>query len=67
MKMSNRVYDILKVIALIALPLGALISSLSEIWGFPYGTEISMSLVALDTFLGVILKTSSDEYAKRSD
>ena len=62
--MSNKVYDVLKVIALIALPLAAFISSLSEIWGFPYGQEVSMSLVALDTFLGVLLKHSSDEYAK---
>lgn len=67
MKMSNKVYDILKIVALIALPLGALISALSEIWGFPYGSQIAASLAAVDTFLGAILKVSSDQYAKHAD
>lgn len=62
--MSNRVYDVLKVIALICLPLAALVSALSDIWGFPYGVQIAATLTALDTFLGTILKISSDRYAK---
>lgn len=62
--MSNRVYDVLKVIALICLPLAALVSALSDIWGFPYGVQLAATLTALDTFLGTILKISSDRYAK---
>lgn len=65
--MSNKTYDALKVIALIILPLAALITSLSDIWGIPYGQQISQTLIAVDVFLGAILKRSSDKYAEAQD
>ena len=65
MKMSNRVYDVLKYIALIVLPaLGALYFGLAKIWGFPYATEIVGTISVVDTFLGAILKISNDNYNK---
>jgi hypothetical protein len=40
MKMSNKVYDVLKWIAMIFLPaLGTLYFALAKIWGFPYPAE----------------------------
>ena len=61
--MSNRTYDILKYIAQVILPaLGTLYFALAGIWGFPYGEEIVGTLTAVDTFLGVALKISSDNY-----
>ena len=67
MKMSNKVYDILKYIAQIVLPaLGALYFALAKIWGLPYGTEITGTLAAVDTFLGALLKISSDQYNKEA-
>ena len=48
--------------ALVCLPLAAFVSALSDIWGFAYGVQIAATLTALDTFLGAILKTSSDRY-----
>ncbi len=65
--MSNKTYDVLKVVALIILPLAALITSLSDIWGIPYGQQISQTLIAVDVFLGAILKRSSDKYAEAQD
>lgn len=63
MTMSNKVYDILKYIALIVLPaLGTLYFALAKIWGFPYGEEIVGTITAVDTFLGALLKLSSDKY-----
>ena len=63
MKMSNKTYDILKYIALIVLPaIGALYFALAKIWGFPYATEIVGTISAVDTFLGAILKISTDQY-----
>lgn len=62
MKMTNKVYDVLKIIALVCLPLAAFFSAISDIWGFPYGMQIAATLTALDTFLGAILKRSSDKY-----
>ena len=61
--MSNKCYDILKYIAQILLPaLGTLYFALAGIWGFPYGEQIVGTITAVDTFLGVILKVSSNNY-----
>lgn len=64
MKMSNETYDDLKIVALIVLPLAEFISALAGIWGFAHGQQIVATLVALDVFLGAILKASSDNYHK---
>ena len=61
--MSNKTYDILKYIAQIVLPaLGTLYFALAKIWGLPYGEEIVGTLAAIDTFMGAMLKISSNEY-----
>ena len=66
--MSNKVYDILKTIALIWLPaIGTLYSALAAIWGLPFGEEIVATIVAVDTFLGAILQISSTSYKKKGD
>ena len=63
--MPNKVYDILKWIAMVVLPaLGTLYFALAGIWGFPYGEEIVGTITAIDTFLGVILGVSSVQYHK---
>lgn len=65
MKMSNKLYDVLKYIALIVLPaLGTLYFALASIWGLPYGEEIVGTITAIDAFLGALLKISSDNYYK---
>ena len=65
MKMSNKVYDVLKYIAQIVLPaLGTLYFALAKIWGFPYGAEIVGTITAVDAFLGALLKISTDQYNK---
>lgn len=68
MKMSNKIYDVLKYIQQIALPaLGALYFALAKIWGFPYGTEIVGTISAVDVFLGALLKISSNQYYNELD
>ena len=65
MKFPNKVYDILKWVALILLPaVGALYFGLSQIWGFPYGEEIVGTLAVIDTFLGALLGISTMNYNK---
>ena len=65
MKMSNKVYDILKYITQIVIPaLATLYFALAGIWGFPYGEQIVGTLTAIDTFLGVCLGISSAQYKK---
>lgn len=61
--MSNRTYDALKMVAQIVLPaLGTLYFALAGIWGLPYGEQIVGTIAAVDTFLGAVLKISSDRY-----
>ena len=65
MKLSNKTYDILKWVAMYFLPaLGTLYFALSGIWGLPFGEQIVGTITAVDTFLGVILGISSNQYKK---
>lgn len=67
MIMNNKVYDVLKWIAMYLLPaFGTLYFALSGIWGLPYGEEIVGTITAIDTFLGVILGISSAQYNKKT-
>ena len=64
--MSNKLYDILKYVAMVALPaLGTAYESLALIWGFPYGEQISASILVIDTALGALLMISSSKYNKK--
>ncbi len=63
--MSNKTYDCLKWMALIMIPaFGTLYFTISQIWGLPYSEEIVGTITAIDTFLGVCLGISSDNYHK---
>ena len=67
MKMSNKVYDVLKWIAMVALPaVATLYFALAGIWGLPYGEQIVGTITAVDTFIGVILGISSAQYKKNN-
>lgn len=64
--MSDKTYDILKWVALLLLPaLATLISTLGVIWNINYSEQISLTIMALDTFLGAILGVSSSNYKKQ--
>ena len=68
MKISNKVYDILKWIAQYFLPaLGTLYFALAGIWGLPYGEQVVGTVTAVDTFLGVILGISTLQYNKSTN
>lgn len=60
--MNSKLYDVLKPVTLIVMHLVTLVSALSEIWGFQYGTEIAASVAALSAFLGAVLQGSSNKY-----
>lgn len=65
MKMSNKVYDVLKWIAMYFLPaIGTLYFALSGIWNLPYGEQVVGTITAVDTFLGVLLGISTSQYNK---
>lgn len=65
MKMTNKIYDVLKWVTMIALPaIGTLYFTLSGIWGFPYAEQVIGTITAISTFLGVLLGISTSQYNK---
>lgn len=65
MKMSNKLYDVLKWIAILFLPaLATLVAVVFKIWDLPYGPEIAATITAVATFLGAILGVSHIQYKK---
>lgn len=63
--MSNKIYDILKWVALIVLPaVAVLYGTLADIWGLPMAEQIPDTITAVDLFLGVVLGISSTQYKK---
>lgn len=68
MKMSNKVYDVLKWIAMYLLPAaGTLYFALAGIWNLPYGEQVVGTITAVDTFLGVLLGISNAQYKKTTN
>lgn len=65
--MSNRTYDIIKLISLIAVPFVAFISALMTIWDVPHGEQITATLTAVDTLLGALVVILAKEYNKPLD
>lgn len=67
MMLSNKVYDVLKWVVILFLPAcGTLYGALADTWGLPYADKIVATVLAVDTFLGVILKISNDQYKKNN-
>lgn len=65
MKLSNKVYDWLKWIVLIAIPaLTTAYVGLSMIWGFPYADKVAKTSAVVCTLLGSLLGISSIQYNK---
>lgn len=63
MKLDDRLYDLLKYVALVVMPaLATLVLALTNIWSIPHGEAIAATITALDTFLGALLKVSSSKY-----
>lgn len=59
MILNNRLYDVLKWVALIALPaLGVFYFTIAKIWGLPYGAEITATIDALALLIGTLIGVS---------
>ena len=67
MRMSDGVYDVLKWVQRLLLPAcGTLYLALGSIWQgiipLPYPEQVAATIMAVDTFLGVLLGISSAKY-----
>lgn len=67
MKLSNKVYDVLKWIALIALDaVGLFYKTVAIIWNLPLGEEVMNTCVALSVLIGTLIGVSSANYKKKN-
>ncbi len=67
MKLPNKLFDVLKWVAILFLPaLAILIRSIFAIWQLPFGSELSDTIIALQVFLGAILGVSTLNYNKEA-
>ena len=63
MKLSNRTYDILKYVALIALPaIQVFWLTIGKIWNISYTVEIGATIGAVALLLGTLLGVSTRNY-----
>lgn len=60
MKISNRTYDILKWVALVALPAFQVFwLTVGKVWGFPYLTEVGATIGALGLLIAALIGVSA--------
>ena len=63
MKLSNKLYDVLKWVTMIVLPaLATAYTGLAAVWGWPYSGEIAKTVAVVCTLLGALLGISTAEY-----
>ena len=62
MKFKNETYDKLKFIVMVLGYVATFILTLTDVWGFTYGTRIAATVSALGILLGAILTDSSKKY-----
>lgn len=68
MKLPDKVYDVLKWVAILLLPaLAVLYKTVAAEWGLPYGQQVYNTVYAVHIFLGTILGISSLTYKKDGD
>ena len=63
---SNKVYDALAIVSRIAAPIITFIGALLSLWNIPYAAQVTASLAALDTCLGVIVTVLKNNYDKQN-
>lgn len=68
MLLKNSTFDKLKWICMFFMPAFAVFTkTITEIWGLPYGDEISSTIVAINVLLSAMLGISNMAYNKQKD
>lgn len=63
--MSNKAYDTLKLIALIAAPVSVFVVAVLSAFGVPQTDTVTAILAALDTLLGSLVEIFRRQYEKQ--
>lgn len=61
---NDKVYDVLKDISLILVPLSTLIVAILTAYGYAEVERVTVVLAAINTFLGSLVKISNKQYKK---
>lgn len=65
MTIPDKIYDILKWVAMLLLPaLATLVTTLGAIWGWPLAPQVADTIVAINAALAMLLGISSINYHK---
>lgn len=62
--LSNELYDILNKIQRWLPAIGAFYLTLCKIWGFPLGSEVNATIVAVCALIAALLEVSTVQYNK---
>lgn len=63
--MSNRMFDTLRFLEAIIMPLVTFLTGLTEIWGFAYGMEITATLALCNALCGALIEAARKLYNDR--
>lgn len=68
MTLNDNVYNILKWVALIALPATAVcVKAVFPVWGLPYADAIATTLTAIGTLIGTLIGISTIGYVANTN
>ena len=62
--MTDKTYDIINKAQRWLVALGALYLAVAEIWNLPFGNEVNKTVVAIGTFLAIVLETATAKWQK---
>lgn len=67
MKLENKTYDVLKYIAIIALPsIAAFYADIAPLWNLPFASAIPQTINHFAVLLGALLVISTHNYNKEN-
>lgn len=62
----NKMYDFIKLVALIGAPVIVFLSALCNIWNIPHAAELTATLAAIDTLIGAIVTALKADYDRQN-
>lgn len=65
MKLSNRQYDTIKALGLVAVPVITFLVAIVNIWQIPYGDQIVATLAAVDVLIGAFVSVAKNIYDRK--
>lgn len=65
--MTNKMYDTIKTIALLLVPVLTLATTLVNIWGVPHADLWAATFAALDVFVGAVVTVAKQIYERKEN